>query len=154
MLESALILALLLELCGEYNHIGQSIFVALRFAITGFFDLLLSTLRSLPGKARTGDEIRSKALLAVMGAADADEVILPASAVAYEERPLPPPFFASAHRSISPLCFCGAQHSFGFSAFADLSLSMMEVFSPFSEDLASAVLSSFGPLLMIPSIMP
>ena len=27
---------------------------------------------------------------------------------------------------------------------------MMEDFSPFSEDLASAVLSSFGPLLMIP----
>ena len=89
-----------------------------------------------------------------MDAADTDAVVLPPSAVSYEERPLLPPFFAPAHRSISPLCFCGAQHSFGFSAFADLSLSMMEVFSPFSGDLASAVLSSFGPLLMIPSIMP
>ena len=40
-------------------------------------------MRSLPGKARTGDEIHPKALLAVMGAADADAVILPASAFSY-----------------------------------------------------------------------
>ena len=39
----------------------------------------MSILRSLPGKARTGDEIHPKALLAVMDAADADAVILPAS---------------------------------------------------------------------------
>ena len=152
--ESALILALLPELRGEYNHTGRSFLVALRLAITVFFDLLLSTMRRLPVKARTGDEIHPKALLAVMDAADADAVILSASAVSYEECPFLPPFLASAHRSISPLCFCGAQHSFGFSAFADLSLSMMEDFSPLSGALTSAVLSSFGPLLMIPSIMP
>ena len=36
--KSTLILALLLELCGEYNHTGRSFLVALRLAITGFFD--------------------------------------------------------------------------------------------------------------------
>ena len=36
--KSTLILALLPELCGEYNHIGQSFPAALRLAITGFFD--------------------------------------------------------------------------------------------------------------------
>ena len=68
-------------------------------------------------------------------------------------RPVPP-FLTSAHSSISPLCFLGGQHSFCFSAFADLSLSMMDDFSPLSGALTSAVLPSFGPLLMIPSIMP
>ena len=38
MTKSTLILALLLELCGEYNHTGRSFLVALRLAITGFFD--------------------------------------------------------------------------------------------------------------------
>jgi len=37
--ESTLILALLMELCGEYNHTGRSFISALRLAITGFFDL-------------------------------------------------------------------------------------------------------------------
>jgi len=37
--ESTLILALLLEVCREYNHMGRSFLVALRLAITGFFDL-------------------------------------------------------------------------------------------------------------------
>ena len=36
--KSTLILALLLELCGEYNHTGRSFLVALRLAITDFFD--------------------------------------------------------------------------------------------------------------------
>ena len=36
----------------------------------------------------------------------------------------------------------------------DKIMSMMEDFSPLSGALTSAVLSSFGPLLMIPSIMP
>ena len=36
--KSTLILALLLELCVEYNHTGRSFLVALRLAITGFFD--------------------------------------------------------------------------------------------------------------------
>ena len=36
--KSTLILALLLELCGEYNHTGRSFLIALRLAITGFFD--------------------------------------------------------------------------------------------------------------------
>ena len=36
--KSTLILALLLELRGEYNHLGWSIYAALRLAITGFFD--------------------------------------------------------------------------------------------------------------------
>ena len=149
--KSTLIRALLRELCGEYNHIGRSFFIALGLDIVGFFDRELSTLLLLPGEVRTGNEIRPKALLAVMDAADTEAVILPPSAVSYEERPLLPPFLASAHRSISLLCFCGAQHSFGFSAFAALSLSMMEDFSPLSGALAAV---SFGPLLMIPSIMP
>ena len=106
---------------------------------------------ALGGVVRTTDYNSTKALLAVMDAADTEAVILPPSAVSYEERPLLPPFLASAHRSISLLCFCGAQHSFGFSAFAALSLSMMEDFSPLSGALAAV---SFGPLLMIPSIMP
>ena len=37
--KSALISALKQELRGEYNHIGRSVFVALRLAIMGFFDL-------------------------------------------------------------------------------------------------------------------
>ena len=61
-----------------------------------------------------------------MDAADAEAVILPASAVPDEERPLLPPFLTSAHNSISPLCFLGGQHSFCFTPFAALSLSMME----------------------------
>lgn len=36
--ELTLILALLLEVCGEYNHIAQSVCAVLRLAITGFFD--------------------------------------------------------------------------------------------------------------------
>ena len=44
---------------------------------------------------RTGDEIRTEALLAAMDAADAEAVILPASAVPDEERPLLPPFLTS-----------------------------------------------------------
>ena len=75
---------------------------------------------------RTGDEIRTEALLAAMDAADAEAVILPASAVPDEERPLLPPFLTSAHNSISPLCFLGGQHSFCFTPFAALSLSMID----------------------------
>ena len=63
---------------------------------------------------RTGDEIRTEALLAAMDAADAEAVILPASAVPDEERPLLPPFLTSAHSSISPLCFLEGQQSFNF----------------------------------------
>ena len=85
-----------------------------------------------------------------MDAADAEAVILPASAVPDEERPLLPPLLTSAHNSISPLCFLGGQHSFCFTPFAALSLSMIEDFSRVSGALASRVLSSFGPLLMIP----
>ena len=51
---------------------------------------------------RTGDENGTEALLAAMDAADAEAVILPASAVPDEERPLLPPFLTSAHSSISP----------------------------------------------------
>ena len=40
-----------------------------------------------------------------MDAADAEAVILPASAVPDEERPLLLPFLTSAHSSISPLGF-------------------------------------------------
>ena len=64
---------------------AKSFLIALRLAITGFFDPKLSTLRPLPGEVRTGDEIRTEALLAVMDAADAEAVILPASAVPDEE---------------------------------------------------------------------
>ena len=73
------------KLRGEYNHLGWSICAALRLAITGFFDPLLSTLRCLAGEVRTDDEIRTEALLAAMDAADTEAVILSASAVPNEE---------------------------------------------------------------------
>ena len=83
--KSTLISALKKKLRREYNHLGWSICAALGLAITGFFAPELSTPRCLAGEVRTGDEIRTKALLAAMDAADAEAVILPASAVPDEE---------------------------------------------------------------------
>lgn len=109
----------------------------------------------------TGDKNRPKTLLAGVGAALADLVILAAAVLPQEEGPFQPPLLAPAHRSCSGGFFWWAlsgglcsPHSF----FASSSRSRMVGFfsrevrrvSPF----AASSSSPLRPLLMIPSIIP
>ena len=59
-----------------------------------------------------------------------------------EERPLLPPLLTSAHQLNLSFVLLGGQHFLAFSAFADLSLSMMEDSRSF-RGFDLAVLSSF-----------
>ena len=107
---------------------------------------------ALGGVARTTDYNSTKALLAVMHTPAADIVVLASPVCIKEECPFEFPLLAPAHRSCSGFrSLWGLGLSSCGSDFAALSLSMMEDFSPLSGALASV---SFGPLLMIPSIMP
>ena len=106
----------------------------------------------LGGVTRTTDYNSTKALLAVMHTPAADIVVLASPVCIKEECPFEFPLLAPAHRSCSGFrSLWGLGLSSCGSDFAALSLSMMEDFSPLSGALTSV---SFGPLLMIPSIMP
>ena len=123
---------------------------------------LISTHFGTAGKiVRAGHHQRPKALLAGVGAALADLVILSAAVLAQEESPFQPPLLAPAHRSCSGGFFWWAlsrglrsQHSF----LASSSRSRMEVF--FSREIrraspfAASSSSPLRPLLMTPSIIP
>ena len=107
---------------------------------------------ALGGVARTADYNSPEALFAWLDAAAADIVVLASPVCIKEECPFELPLLASAHRSCSGFrSLWGLGLSSCGSDFAALSLSMMEDFSPLSGALAAV---SFGPLLMIPSIMP
>src|SRR5699024_961781 len=110
---------------------------------------------------RTGHYHRPEALLAGVGAALADLVILAAAVLAQEESPFQPPLLAPAHRSCSGGFFWWAL-SGGLrsphSRLASSSRSRIEGFfsgevlraSPF----AASSSSPLRPLLMTPSIIP
>ena len=107
------------------------------------------TLRLVGGAT---DDDHPKALLAVMHTPAADIVVLASPVCIKEECPFELPLLAPAHRSCSGFrSLWGLGLSSCGSDFAALSLSIIEVFSPLSGALASVY---FGPLLMIPSIMP
>lgn len=107
------------------------------------------TLRLVDGAT---DDSHPKTLLAVMHTPAALFIVLASPVCIKEECPFELPLLASAHRSCSGFrSLWGLGLSSCGSDFAALSLSMIEDFSPLSGALTSV---SFGPLLMIPSIMP
>ena len=115
------------------------------------FPTLIPAVFGAFGKvAGTGDQNRPETLLALMGAAEADLVILPPAVLPQEEGPFQTPFLAPAHRSpcsgaSRPGRFTSGGLRSAHSRFASSSRSRMEGF---------ATASSRRPLLITPSIMP
>ena len=114
------------------------------------FPTLIPTVFGAFGKiAGTGHQNRPETLLALMGAAKTDLVILPSAVFPQEEGPFQTPFLAPAHRSpcsgaSRPGRFTSGGLRSAHSRFASSNRSRMEGF---------ATASSRRPLLITPSIM-
>ena len=115
------------------------------------FSTLISAVFGAFGEITgTGNQNHPETLLALMGAAKTDLVILPPSVFSQEEGPFQTPFLAAAHRSpcsgaSRPGRFTSGGLRSAHSRFASSNRSRMEGF---------ATASSRRPLLITPSIMP
>ena len=88
------------------NHKGSSRKSRHRRFFSSFSTPICTLFRACGLVMGTGDENRPEALLAGMGTALADLVVLAAAILAQEEGPLQPPLFTPAHRSCSGGFFC------------------------------------------------
>lgn len=115
-----------------------------------FFTFIPAVFGAFGKIVGTGNQNHPETLLAIMGAAKTDLVILPPAVFPQEEGPFQTPFLAPAHRSpcsgaSRPERFTSGGLRSAHSRFASSSRSRMEGFT---------TASSRRPLLITPSIMP
>lgn len=87
------------EKAGWENHKGMTGKCRHRRLFCLFPTLIPAFFQALGLKLRTLYHSCPKTLLATVGTAHAEAVVLPSAVLAQEESPLHPPFFAAAHRS-------------------------------------------------------